>query len=97
MCGCSGSKPKIDGEVILLHSVFLIGVDTWKNDFNKFAPKERKRGGGRGERKGGDGVEDRERERAGREKGRGWRGEEMGDEREMEGRKMLYLQEFFMN
>ena len=52
VCGCSGSKPKIDGEVILLHSVFLIGVDTWKNNFNKFAPKERKRGGGRGERKG---------------------------------------------
>ena len=42
-------------------------------------------------------MKDRERERAGREKGRGGRGEEMGDEREIEGRKMLYLQEFFMN
>ena len=96
VCGCSGSKPKIDGEVIFLHSVFLIGVDTWKNNFNKFAPKERKRGGGRGERKGGTGSKT-ERERAGREKGRGGRGEEMGNEREIEERKMLYLQEFFMN
>ena len=76
MCGCSGSKPKIDGEVILLHSVFLIGIDTWKNNFNKVAPKERKRGGGRGETKGGkDGVRERERERGGRrgEEGEGKR------------------------
>ena len=78
VCGCSGSKPKIDGEVIFLHSVFLIGVDTWKNNFNKFAPKERKRGGGRGEIKGGkDGVRERERER-GRRRGEEGEGKRWG-------------------
>ena len=44
MYGCAGSKPKIDGGVILLHSVFLIWIDKWKNNFNKFAPKEREGG-----------------------------------------------------
>ena len=63
MCGCPGSKPKIDRGVILLHSVFLIGIDTWKNNLNKFAPKERREGRREGREKGGkDGVKDRERE-----------------------------------
>ena len=62
ICGCPGSKPKIDGGVILLHSVFIIWIDTWKSNFNKFAPKERERGGGREEKEEEkDGVKDRER------------------------------------
>ena len=71
MCGCPGSKPKIDGGVILLHSVFIIWIDTWKNNLNKFAPKERERGGGRGEKEGEkDGVKDRERGEGEGERGR---------------------------
>ena len=69
----------IDGGVILLHSVFIIWIDTWKNNFNKFAPKERERGGGRGGKEGEkDGVKDRERE--GKGEGRGGRGGRWGRE-----------------
>ena len=64
-CGCPGSRPKIDGGVILLHSVFIIKTDTRKNNFDKFAPKERE---GEGRERGREGMKDRE--RGGRERGR---------------------------
>lgn len=53
VCGCPGSKPETDGGVIILRSVFITWIDARKNNFNKFAPKERKRGVTEGDREGG--------------------------------------------
>ena len=66
VCGCPGSKPETDGGVIILHSVFIKWIDARKNNFNKFASKERKRGVTEGDREGGqeEGGE-RQRERGG--------------------------------
>ena len=82
-CGCPGSRPKIGGGVILLHSVFIIKMETRKNNFNKFAPKERERG-----KREGEGGDERQRKMG---KGKG----ERDREKEREGREMLYLQELF--
>ena len=36
ICDCPGSRPRIDRGISLPHSVFMIKVDTRKDNFNEF-------------------------------------------------------------